>query len=151
MAIGKKFRRVSILAAFMNLCVPSAMPQQKPSGGAQAERGAPSLGGTISAKSGPAKARVWVFGVGNNGPGLAVHAEITGVTLLQTSGPACSPVVATQFPLAVGNIPALGVAKASVTIDFTGCERRAMFKVSAVESANRGAATGSIVRLNQFQ
>jgi hypothetical protein len=118
---------------------------------AMADAGAPSLGGTIAGKSGPANARVWVFGVGNNGPGLALNAEITGVTLLQASGPACSPVVATQFPLAVGNIPPQGVVQASVTINFTGCDSRAMFKVTAAESANSGAATGTIVRLNQFQ
>ncbi len=138
----KKFRWLSMAAVAMSLCAQA--------NSALAE-GPPSLGGTINGKSGPANARVWVFGVGNNGPGLAVHAEITGVTLVQTSGPACSPIVTTQFPMTVGNIPAQGVAKASVTIDFKGCDRRAMFKVTAAESANRGAATGTIVRLNQFQ
>ena len=150
MFIGKKVRWFSILAASITFCLPAATPQPI-ANAAPANGGTPSLGGTINGKSGPAKARVWILGVGNNGPGLARKAEITGVTLLQTSGPACSPVVTTQFPLLVGNIPPQKVVKASITIDFTGCDTKAIFKVTAAESANSGSATGSIVRLNQFQ
>ena len=138
MAMSKKCRWLSMLAAAMS-CVPAASPQQAtrplyPSGDravassvdgvataanfalADADAAAPSLGGTIGGKSGPANARVWVFRVGNNGPGLALNAQITGVTLVQTSGPACSPAVTTQFPLAVGSVPPQGVVEASVTI-----------------------------------
>lgn len=153
MATSKKCRWLSILAAALSFCAPAATPQQatrppKPSGD---RARAPSLGGTIGGKSGPANARVWVFRVGNNGPGSALNAQITGATLVQTSGPACSPAVTTQFPLAVGDIPPHGLVGASVTINFAGCDARAMFKVTVAESANNGAATGAIVRLNQFQ
>ena len=41
--------------------------------------------------------------------------EITDITLVQTNGPACSPVVTTQFPLTVGNIPPQA-AEASVSV-----------------------------------
>jgi len=114
--------------------------------------GSTSLGGLIGTKSGPQSARVWVFEVGNNGPGSALDAEITGITLVQTAGAACRPVITSPatFPLAVGNIAPKTVANVNVTIDFTGCAVNAMFKVTAPESANNGAATGTIIELNQL-
>jgi hypothetical protein len=115
--------------------------------------GSTSLGGTIGGKSGPQSARVWVFEVGDNGPGSALGAAITGITLVQTGGAACTPVITnpTSFPLAAGNIAPKATANVNVTIDFAGCASNAAFKVTATESANNGAATGTIVRLNQFQ
>jgi len=112
-----------------------------------------SLGGSITGKSGPANARVWIFQVGNNGPGSALGAQITSITFEQTNGAACTPHIAapSSFPLPAGNIAPRAVANASVTIDFTGCATNAAFKVTAVESANGGAASGTVVRLNQFQ
>jgi hypothetical protein len=59
--------------------------------------------------------------------------------------------VSTPFPIAAGNIAPQVVANVNVTINFTGCAANAAFKVTANESANNGAATGTIVRLNQFQ
>jgi len=95
----------------------------------------------------------WVFEVGNNGPGSALGAEITGITLLQTVGAACTPVITSpaSFPLLVGNIAPQATADVDVTINFTGCASTAAFTVTAIEQANDGAATGTIVRLNQFQ
>jgi len=113
--------------------------------------GPTSLGGAIGGKAGPSNARVWTFQVGNDGPGSALNAQITGMTLVQTNGPACSPIIVTRFPLAVGNIAPHTVAEVDVTFDFTGCASNAAFKVTATESANSGAATGTIVRLDQFQ
>ncbi len=113
--------------------------------------GSTSMGGAIGGKSGPNNARVWIFEVGNNGPGSALGAEITSITLQQTNGAACTPIVTTPFPIAVGNIAPQVVANVNVTIDFTGCAATAAFKVTVAESANNGAATGTIVRLNQFQ
>jgi hypothetical protein len=115
--------------------------------------GATSLGGTIGGKSGLQSARVWVFEVGDNGPGSALGAAITGITLVQTSGAACTPVITNpaSFPLPAGNIAPKATANVNVTIDFAGCASNAAFKVTATESANNGAATGTIVRLNQFQ
>jgi uncharacterized membrane protein len=114
--------------------------------------GPTSLGGLIGAKSGAQNARVWVFEVGNNGPGSALGAQIDNLTLVQTLGAACRPVITNpaSFPLLVGNIAPKVVADVNVTIDFTGCAVNAMFKVTATESANNGAATGTIVELNQL-
>jgi hypothetical protein len=115
--------------------------------------GSTSLGGAIEGKSGPQNARVWVFEVGNDGPGSALGAEITSITLVQTNGAACTPVITSpaSFPLPVGNIAPQATATVDVTIDFAGCSSIAAFKVTAAEQANDGAATGTIVRLNQFQ
>ena len=113
--------------------------------------GPTSLGGAIAGKSGPTNARVWIFEVGNDGPGSALNAQITGMTFVQTAGPVCSPVITTPFPLAVGNIAPQVVAQVNVTINFTGCANTAAFTVTAPESANNGAATGTIVRLDEFQ
>jgi hypothetical protein len=115
--------------------------------------GPTSLGGAIGGKSGPSNARVWIFQVGNNGPGSALGAQITSITFQQTSGPACTPHMAStvSFPIAFGNIAPGAVASAPVTVDFSSCASNAAFKVTAAESANNGAATGTIVRLNQFQ
>ena len=115
--------------------------------------GSTSLGGAIEGKSGPSNARVWIFEVGNDGPGSALGAEITGITLVQTNGAACTPVITSpaSFPLLVGNIAPQATADVDVTINFTGCASTAAFTVTAIEQANDGAATGTIVRLNQFQ
>jgi hypothetical protein len=113
--------------------------------------GATSLGGAVAGKSGPPSARVWVMEVGNDGPGSALNAQITSMTFVQTSGLSCSPVITTPFPLAVGNIAPHTVAQVNVTINFTGCAATASFTVTALESANNGAATGIIVRLDEFQ
>ena len=113
--------------------------------------GPTSLGGLIGTKTGLQNARIWVFEVGNNGPGSA-RAEITGITLVQTAGAACTPVITSpaSFPLVVGNIAPKTVADVNVTIDFASCAVNAMFKVTAPESANNGAATGTIIELNQL-
>lgn len=116
-----------------------------------AAAGATSLGGAIGGKAGPANARVWTFEIGNNGPGSALNAQITGITFVQTAGAACTPVVTTPFPLNAGNIAPGAIANVNATIDFTGCAATAAFTVTAPETANSGSATGTIVRLNQFQ
>jgi hypothetical protein len=113
--------------------------------------GATSLGGAIGGKAGPANARIWTFEIGNNGPGSALNAQITGITFVQTAGAACTPVVTTPFPLNAGNIAPGAIANVNATINFTGCAATAAFTVTAQETANSGSATGTIVRLSQFQ
>jgi uncharacterized repeat protein (TIGR01451 family)/uncharacterized repeat protein (TIGR02543 family) len=112
---------------------------------------ATSLGGSIGVKSGPQNARVWPVVIGNNGPGVALNAQVTSFTLQQTSGAACSPTVTSSMPVIAGNLAPGGTGTASVTINFTGCAATAFFKVTANLSANSGAATGSVVKLNQLQ
>ena len=115
-----------------------------------ASAGGTSLGGSIGLKSGPTNARVWPFTVGNNGPGAAVSAQLTSLTLTQTRGAACTPAISTSFPLIVGNIAPGGNATGNVVIDFSSCASGATFTASVPLSANGGAATGSIVKLNQL-
>jgi len=112
--------------------------------------GPTSLGGSVGLKSGSSSARVWPTTVGNNGPGVALNTEATSFALVQTKGTACTPVVATTFPLAFGTIAPQGTATQNVTIDFSGCSGTVMFKLTVALSANSGAATGSIIKLNQL-
>jgi hypothetical protein len=112
--------------------------------------GGTSLGGSIGLKSGPTNARVWPFTVGNNGPGAAVNAQLTSLTLTQTRGAACTPAISTSFPLIVGNIAPGGTATGNVVIDFSSCASGVAFTATVPLSANGGAATGSIVKLNQL-
>ncbi len=113
--------------------------------------GPTALSGIITAKSGPAGARTSTITLANQGPGVANSAGITGVTLTQTSGPACTPVIATSLPVAVGNIAPGSSAAGSVTIDYTGCAPANRFTVVLSYAANGGAVTGSKALYNQFQ
>jgi hypothetical protein len=113
--------------------------------------GPTSLGGSLGIKSGPQNARVWPFTIGNNGPGVALGAQITSLTLQETSGAPCTPVISTPMPASAGDIGPHATSTVNVTIDFTGCPSNAFFKATAILSANGGAATGSIVKLNQLQ
>jgi len=55
------------------------------------------------------------------------------------------------MPVVAGNIGPHATLGAQVTIDFTGCFPNAFFKVTTAVSANNGAVTGTILRLNQLQ
>ncbi len=112
--------------------------------------GAPSLGGTITGKSGPANARAWAFSITDSGTGAANATELSSFTLTQVGGAACTPVIP-ALPIAVGNIAPGGSGAVTVTIDFSSCAFNARFTLNAGITANAGAATGSIVRTNQFQ
>ncbi|MGH9720500.1 MAG: beta strand repeat-containing protein, partial [Bryobacteraceae bacterium] len=113
--------------------------------------GNPALSGNITAKSGPSNARVWTVRIDNAGPGTAVNAQINGLTLTQTFGVACTPVVSAPFPLALGSINPAAFATGNITIDFTGCAVNARFTATVPFSSNSGAVTGTIIRYNQFQ
>lgn len=108
------------------------------------------LGGIISGKSGPSRARVWTLRVGNGGTVTAQAAEITGLTLTQKSGMSCSPRIETALPVQLGTIAGGASTTGNITIDFSGCQSTAPFDVTATLSANGGAATGSIVTMNQL-
>jgi hypothetical protein len=76
---------------------------------------------------------------------------VTSLTLTQTSGAACTPVIVSSMPVLAGDLAPHATAAVNVTINFTGCAPNAFFKATANLSANGGAATGSIVKLNQLQ
>ncbi|HTW25028.1 MAG TPA: choice-of-anchor Q domain-containing protein [Candidatus Baltobacteraceae bacterium] len=109
------------------------------------------IAGNIAAKSGPANARLWTLSLYDNGPAGAGNAIIPSFTLTQTAGAACTPVVNTGFPLAVGTINAGQTGTASVPIDFSSCAASARFTATFTYSANNGTVTGSVVRTNQFE
>jgi endo-1,4-beta-xylanase len=111
----------------------------------------PSLTARISAKSGPYPARVWTITLQNSGPGQARAAQITGLTLTRTAGPACTPVITSPaaFPLTVGTITPNGSASANVTINFTGCGDASRFTVNIPFNSNSGTYSGSTRLTNQ--
>ena len=109
------------------------------------------IAGNIAAKSGQANARVWILSLYDNGPAGAGNAIIPSFTLVQTAGAACTPVVNTGFPLAVGTINAGQTGTASVQIDFSGCAASSRFTATFTYSANNGTVSGSVVRTNQFE
>ena len=110
-----------------------------------------SLSGLITSKSGPQNARVWTITLSNAGPGAANAAQINSLSLTQTSGAACSPVINSAFPVAVGNIAPASTGSQVVIIDFNGCANNARFTTTFTFSANAGAVTGSRTLYNQFQ
>ena len=108
------------------------------------------IAGNIVSKTGPANARAWTLSLYDNGPAGA-NAAISSFTLAQTGGAACTPVVNTAFPLAVGTILANQTGTANVLIDFSSCAASARFTATFTYSANNGTVTGSVVRTNQFE
>ena len=113
--------------------------------------GAATLSGRIASKAGAQNARTWTISITNSGPGGAVGTKLNSFTLTQTFGAPCAPVISTSFPLALGVIAPGSSASGNVAIDFTSCAFNARFTVTIPFSANGGAASGSIVRYNQFQ
>ena len=109
------------------------------------------IAGNIAAKSGPANARVWTLSLYDNGPAGAGNAIIPSFALVQTAGTACTPVVNTGFPLAVGTINAAQTGTANVLIDFSSCAASSRFTATFTYSANNGTVSGSVVRTNQFE
>lgn len=109
------------------------------------------MAGNIVAKSGPSNARVWTLSLLDNGPDAANATSITSFTLTQTFGAACTPVVRTATPIALGNVAPLQTGTANVTIDFTGCAAAARFTAKFNFSANGGFVSGFVTRTNQYQ
>jgi len=117
------------------------------------------LTGSIASKSGTQNARVWTIMLSNPGPGIAYFAQVTGFTLTQVAGAACTPVISSPaaFPVNLGNIAAGASASVPFTIDFTGCPALARFAVNipfssgAPSSTNIGADLKAIVRNHEYR
>ena len=107
------------------------------------------LAGILVSKSGPMNGRVWTFGIGNSGPGTAYGAAIANLSLRQTRGAACTPVIQSAFPVIAGNIGPFATGTATVSIDFSSCSGAAAFAVTGSLSANSGTAKGVIFRQNE--
>jgi hypothetical protein len=103
----------------------------------------PTLKSVISSQTGPVNARVWQLGINNYGNGVALNARITSLSLKQTAGGACTPVVSSGLP-PLGDIAASSTATGPVTIDFTGCPILARFSATigfAADNALAGSST----------
>ena len=109
------------------------------------------LGAALGVKSGPGNARVWPVVFTNSGPGDAASIVVTGFTLTQTSGTACSPVVQTPIPINAGSAIAASTVTANVTIDFTSCAFAARFRLTMPYAANNSSISNTLTVNNQFQ
>lgn len=108
------------------------------------------LTGSIASQTGPANARDWKIQVYNTGIGVAKTAQISSLTLAQTGGPACSPVVAPgTLPVHLGDLAPAQSATGNVIINFGGCGSTATFTVRLGLSANSGATVATITRNNE--
>jgi hypothetical protein len=117
------------------------------------EGGLPNLSAAITKKTGTQNIRLWTISLANKSGCPAENAQIDTLTLAQTAGSACTPVITNPpaFPLGVGNIPAVPQASGSVTLDFTGCPNKARFKAIIPFSSNNSTVTGSKTFNNQFR
>jgi hypothetical protein len=121
--------------------------------GVSCEGVTPKLSALVTKKSGPQHARQWTLTLTDNSHCPAENTQIDDLTLTQTFGAACSPVVMlpSPFPLPMGDITSRGTASTTVTVDFSGCPNNARFRVTIPYSANDGASSGSITLNNQFR
>jgi hypothetical protein len=107
----------------------------------------PALNAAITAASGLPNARLWTIKLTNSGQGFASGAHITGLTLIQTYGTACTRAPAiSPLPIPVSPVDvaaAGGTATGQVTIDFSNCPSTARFTAVIGFDANGGTVTGT--------
>jgi endo-1,4-beta-xylanase len=73
----------------------------------------------------------------NGSAGPAYTTQINGLTLTQSYGPPCTPVITpTAFPIGLGDIPVSGTASATFSVNFSGCNSNDVWKVSAPWSSS---------------
>ena len=96
-------------------------------------------------KSGSPSARDWTINVLDAGVVTAHGVEIDSLTLTQTAGAACTPVVTTPLPLVSSVELSPGASgNLDVVVSFSGCAPAARFTVVANFSANGGGVTGTM-------
>jgi len=82
-------------------------------------------------KAGTANTRTITVTATNGNVGPAYATTLTGFTLTQTSGPACTPkIISGITPAVLGDIATSGTASASFTVSIVGCNPNAQFKLS---------------------
>jgi len=84
--------------------------------------------------SGSRTSQTWTITATNGNVGPAYTTQITGLTLTQVLGPACSATITPPggaFPVALGDIPTSGTATAQFTVTFKGCGPLSAFIVQA--------------------
>lgn len=123
-------------------------------------KGSPQRYALISSKAGPAGARVWTLKL-VNGQEPITGAKIDNLTLTQTGGTACTPVlgrptanssveVLTPYVRPVGDIGPSDSALNSVQLDFSTCAATARFTATIDYSAD-GGVSGTKTLYNQFR
>jgi len=123
-------------------------------------KGSPQLYALIASKAGPAGARVWTLKL-VNGHEPVRGARIDDLTLAQTRGTACTPVlgrptasgsveVLTPYVRPVGDIGPSDSALNSVQLDFSTCAATARFTATIDYSAD-GGVSGTKTLYNQFR
>jgi endo-1,4-beta-xylanase len=87
----------------------------------------------VTSKTGPQNARVWTVTGANGAVGPAYSTQISGLTLEQTAGRRCMPVVVapTTFPVMLGDIATSSSASLTVTLNFASCDANVRFRVKA--------------------
>jgi hypothetical protein len=109
-----------------------------------------SLSASLISELGATGSRDWKFQVYDTGIGPANAAQISGITLTQTGGTACTPAFAPgTFPVALGNIDPSQSATGDVIINFTGCTSTSKFTVKVTVTANGGATSTVMARNNE--
>lgn len=104
--------------------------------------GLTTLNGAITAKIGNMPFKTWTIRLDNTGTlNSADDTQLDNLTLTQTFGAACTPVVTSGFPLVAGYLTPGTSATVQVNFNFTGCAANARFTVKLFYSANGGAAS----------
>jgi hypothetical protein len=109
----------------------------------------PLLTATISNKTGPLNARLWTVNVTDQ-QAAATNVSISSISFTQVAGTACTPLVNTALPIALGNVGAGAAVSAPVAIDFNTCAGSARFTVLIAVQANGGSYTKTTTIGNQF-
>jgi hypothetical protein len=97
--------------------------------------GTPLLTATIGAKSGPTNARIWPVKVTNSQVD-AFNVAITQMTFTQVAGTACTPVLLTPLPAAVGDIAGGATGTGNMVVDSSACMSGTRFTVQIGVTAN---------------
>jgi hypothetical protein len=97
----------------------------------------------ISAKSGVFPNKQWMIRITDIGPASASDTRLDSLSLTQTSGISCTPLIASSFPVYVGFLTSAASGDAPVSIDFSGCAVNARFTATLHYSANTGSTSGS--------
>jgi endo-1,4-beta-xylanase len=85
----------------------------------------------LSTKASTSNTRVLTITATNGNAGTAYATTLTGFTLTQISGPACTPKVTSGgTPNVLGDIAPNAAASASFTVNITGCNPLSQFKLS---------------------
>jgi len=107
---------------------------------------------SIPSKTGAQNARAWTVTASNPSSGIAYTTKISGFTLTQVAGAACTPIVTppSNYPVVLGDIAPGGTASATFMIDFTGCPSLARFTLN-VPWSSAVYNVGTFAQGNQFR